>query len=130
MIHPPFTAATWEALPRGTKLVCRDGHDETFLLWAPEAVARHRLLTISPEGGVWRRFEDGCTVDGMTLTTDIIGIIQSVTLPEFWVVRWANGSANINPRHSAVWRSAEHWDAAFPESAPHYVEHHPARVVE
>lgn len=128
MIHPPFTAAIWENLPRGTKLLRRDGKYETFLMWVPEATATQRLVTLGPEGDVYRKPESGRTTDGVEFSVDIIGIIQPVTLPEFWVVRSAEGAMTVHPLDPAEWRSADYWDREYPDDAPHHVEHHPARA--
>jgi hypothetical protein len=87
-------------------------------------------VTLGPEGDVYPQPESGRTTDGVEFSVDIIGIIRPVTLPEFWVVRSADGAMTVHPLDPTEWRSADYWDREYPDDAPHYVEHHPARVVE
>ena len=87
---------------RGQKLRYRDGTIGTFIAYVPEASFGNQVITYC--GNRYYSFHHPSGVyidDGEERTSDIIGLVETVTYPELWVVRWGTTWSSTNRQEEA-----------------------------
>jgi len=80
---------------RGQKLRYRDGSIGTFIAYVPELKANRQVITLYDGSTVTTAADGSFYGNDREHPADIIGIVETVTYPEIWLVRYLDGILGV-----------------------------------